>query len=110
MALQKDIAGIINCCNSTPISVRKFVEDFIKIPQLNNKIYYCEPGQSWTENFEPQNHLFLDLVPTRYSTELQGQQVATVKSNNALPAVTYLEFLKSYFLSLEKRIDPDWKI
>ena len=86
------------------------VEDFIKIPQLNNKIYYCEPGQSWTENFEPQNHLFLDLVPTRYSTELQGQQVATVKSNNALPAVTYLEFLKSYFLSLEKRIDPDWKI
>lgn len=31
VALQKDIGGIINCCNGTPISVRKFVEDFIKI-------------------------------------------------------------------------------
>jgi nucleoside-diphosphate-sugar epimerase len=31
VALQKEIAGIINCCNGTPISVRNFVEDFIKI-------------------------------------------------------------------------------
>lgn len=29
IALQDEITGIINCCNGTPISVRKFVEDFL---------------------------------------------------------------------------------
>ena len=50
VALQKDIAGIINCCNGTPISVRKFVEDFIKI---NNYVIDLNLGYYPYPTYEP---------------------------------------------------------
>jgi dTDP-6-deoxy-L-talose 4-dehydrogenase (NAD+) len=54
VALQKDITGIINCCSGTPISIRKFVENFIKFNNYNidlNLGYYpystYEPLAFW---------------------------------------------------------------
>ena len=50
VALQKDILGIINCCSGIPISVRKFIENFLILNKYAIDInfgYYAYP------NYEP---------------------------------------------------------
>jgi dTDP-6-deoxy-L-talose 4-dehydrogenase (NAD+) len=64
VALQKEIKGIINCCNGTPISVRKIVEDFIKVNNYSidlNLGYYPYPNYEtmgfWGNNNKLKNAL-----------------------------------------------------
>lgn len=50
IALQNKIQGIINCCSGSPISIRKFIEDFILANSYNislNLGFYPYP------NYEP---------------------------------------------------------
>ncbi len=54
IALQKEIAGIINCCSGNPISLRKFVENYLKENNLKIELnlgYYSyleyEPMAFW---------------------------------------------------------------
>ncbi len=57
IALQKQIQGIINCCSGKPISIRKFVEEYIKRKKYAielNLSYYAypdyEPLAFWGDN------------------------------------------------------------
>ncbi len=57
IALQKKINGIINCCSGQPISVRKFVEEYLKNKNSQIKLnlgYYphndYEPFAFWGDN------------------------------------------------------------
>lgn len=57
IALQNRVDGIINCCSGTPISVRKFVEDYLAKRQKSihlNLGYYSypdyEPMAFWGDN------------------------------------------------------------
>lgn len=46
ISLQKKICGIINCCSGTPISIRKFVEDYLKRRNRNIRLnlgYFSYP-------------------------------------------------------------------
>ncbi len=56
-SLQTDIPGIINCCSGKPISVRSFVENYLKERNVNMKLnlgYYpyadYEPMAFWGDN------------------------------------------------------------
>ena len=57
IALQKKVAGIINCCSGEPISIRKLVEDYIKRQNCDIKLNYgyypypeYEPLAFWGDN------------------------------------------------------------
>lgn len=57
IAVQEQITGIINCCSGKPISVRKFVEDYIKFNDMKIELelgYYpyptYEPFAFWGDN------------------------------------------------------------
>ena len=57
IALQKKVNGIINCCSGKPVSVRKFVEDYLKEIKSEIKLnlgYYpypdYEPFAFWGDN------------------------------------------------------------
>ncbi len=50
ITLQNEITGIINCCSGKPVSMRKFVEDYIK---LNNLKIDLELGYYPYPEYEP---------------------------------------------------------
>jgi dTDP-6-deoxy-L-talose 4-dehydrogenase (NAD+) len=57
IALQNNITGIINCCSGNPISIRKLVEDYIKIKNYNINLNlgyfnypFYEPMAFWGDN------------------------------------------------------------
>ena len=62
VALQNDINGIINCCSNKPISVRKFVEDYLQRRKSEMKLnlgYYpyaeYEPMAFWGDDTKLKN-------------------------------------------------------
>ena len=57
IVLQHNIQGIINCCNGKPISIRKFIEDYIQQMGYSIKLnlnYFpypdYEPMAFWGDN------------------------------------------------------------
>lgn len=64
ITLQKEITGIINCCSGKPVSVRKFVEDYLQNKKSEIKLnlgYYpyvdYEPFAFWGNNSKLENIL-----------------------------------------------------
>ena len=57
IALQKEVTGIINCCSRKPVTIKEFVEDYLKEKNKNIQLnlgYYpypdYEPMRFWGDN------------------------------------------------------------
>lgn len=106
-------ANGIRCCSPKQKEVNSYFETwpyFSKYPELSSKLYYCEPGQYWSDNFEVGTNTYFQRSHQIYFNDIANSNAYEFSKEEKFDKDVYLNFFRSYFRSVESRINPDWQI